>query len=93
MDDRSSTPSPEPRSGNKSTNRGKDPKDANVLAFNIVQMATGQVEKPGEKNHAAVTLGRLSGLKGGKAPATTLTPERRAEIAKKAAERRWAKQD
>ena len=62
-----------------------------MTAFNIVQMATGQMEKPEppKKNEAAVTLGRLGGLKGGKARAVKLTPERRAEIAKKAAEKRW----
>jgi hypothetical protein len=89
MQDRSSTPDPKPRSGNKSENRGKGHKDANILAFDIVQMATGQVEKPAEKNPAAVSLGRLGGLKGGKARATALTPEKRKEIAKKAAEKRW----
>lgn len=41
------------------------------------------------KNPAAVALGRKGGLKGGKARAKTLTPERRAEIAKLAASKRW----
>ena len=44
------------------------------------------------KNPAAVALGRLGGLKGGRARATNLTPERRTEIAKKAALARWGKQ-
>ncbi len=44
-----------------------------------------------EKNPAAVALGKLGGKKGGKARAEKLTPERRKEIAKKAAEARWAK--
>ena len=43
------------------------------------------------KNKAAVALGRLGGLKGGKARAEALTPERRKEIAKKAIAARWAK--
>jgi hypothetical protein len=43
----------------------------------------------GEKNPAAVALGRLGGRKGGPARAQALTPERRKEIAKKAAEARW----
>ena len=43
------------------------------------------------KNPAAVALGRLGGKKGGKARAAALTPERRKEIAKKAAEKRWSK--
>jgi len=46
----------------------------------------------GEKNPAAVALGRLGGKKGGPARAKALTPERRKEIAKKAIEARWAAQ-
>ena len=42
------------------------------------------------KNPAAVALGRLGGLKGGKTRAANLTPEQRKEIAKKAAAR-WGK--
>lgn len=78
--------------GNRSTNRGKGKPDANQLAHNIVQQATGQVEKPveKEKNPAAVTLGRLGGLKGGKARAESLTAKKRSEIARKAAQKRWA---
>lgn len=40
-------------------------------------------------NNAAAELGRRGGLKGGKARAEKLTPERRSEIAKKAAAKRW----
>jgi hypothetical protein len=36
-------------------------------------------------------LGRIGGLKGGKARAAKLTPERRKEIAQKAIAARWAK--
>jgi len=48
-------------------------------------------EKPParEKNAAAVELGRLGGLKGGKARAKKLTPEQRSESARKAAQARW----
>jgi hypothetical protein len=42
------------------------------------------------KDPNAVALGRKGGLKGGKARAAKLTPEQRAEIAKKAAAARWA---
>jgi len=41
------------------------------------------------KNPAAVALGRLGGLKGGKARAAKLTAERRSEIASVAAKARW----
>jgi len=42
------------------------------------------------KNPAAVAMGKLGGPKGGPARAAALTPERRSEIARKAAERRWS---
>lgn len=71
----------------------KKSKDANVIASQIVQEATGEELVPREdgKNMAAVALGRLGGLKGGKARAKKLTPEQRKEIAKKAALARWRK--
>lgn len=77
---------------NRSSNRGKGRPDPNEIAFNVVQQATGQAPKPEPpkaKNPAAVTLGRLGGLKGGKARADALTPAKRKAIAKKAAEARW----
>jgi len=66
--------------------------DLNETAFAIVQQATGQAPKPQqhEKNPAAVSLGRLGGLKGGKARAESLSPQRRKAIAEKAAQIRWA---
>lgn len=42
-----------------------------------------------DKDPAAVSLGRRGGLKGGPVRAASLTPERRAEIARKAAQTRW----
>lgn len=69
----------------------KRPTDINKLAKMIVEEATKEPEPPKEKNPAAVALGRLGGLKGGKARAEKLTDERRKEIAKKAAEKRWSK--
>jgi len=42
-----------------------------------------------KKNPNAVALGRLGGLKGGKARAAALSPERRKEIAIKASKTRW----
>ena len=44
---------------------------------------------PSRKNPAAVSLGRLGGLKGGKARAAKLTSKKRTAIAKKAATARW----
>jgi hypothetical protein len=72
--------------------------DPNQLAFGIVQAITGQPPpaKPAEptpdgKNPAAVALGRLGGKKGGPARAAKLTKKQRSEIAKRAAQVRWAK--
>lgn len=42
------------------------------------------------KNPAAVALGRMGGLKGGKARAAAMTPEQRTAAAKKAADARWS---
>jgi hypothetical protein len=80
--------------GNKTPKRGQGPPDPNVLAFNIVQQATGQIPKvdpDAGKNPAAVSLGRLGGLKGGAARAKALSPTKRKQIAKKAAAARWLK--
>ncbi len=70
--------------------------DVNVTAFEILQAATGElVEKPPkkktqpEKNPAAVVLGRLGGMKGGKARASKLSAKKRQQIAREAAMSRW----
>ena len=73
--------------------RSRRPRDTNKLAADIVAEATG-VEPAGEpevpeKNPAAVALGRLGGLKGGKARAAKLTAEQRSAIARRAAQARW----
>jgi hypothetical protein len=52
--------------------------------------ATPETAQPAKNPHAQA-LGKLGGKKGGKARAAKLTPERRAEIAKKAAAARWGK--
>jgi hypothetical protein len=55
---------------------------------------TTSVERDNEKkpqNPAAVSLGRLGALKGGKARAETLSPERWSEIARIAGEARYGK--
>jgi len=74
----------------------KKPSDVNQLAKSIVDEATMEelLQKATEdgKNPAAVMLGRLGGLKGGKARAAKLSAAQRREIAKKAANTRWQKQ-
>jgi hypothetical protein len=73
--------------------RKKRPRDPVQLAKLIGDIATGQTEdsEPDDRNQAAVELGRLGGKKGGIARADKLSAERRQEIAKKAARKRWSK--
>jgi hypothetical protein len=61
--------------------------DLNRLAARIVKQATeGEPSKT-----AAQASGRSGGLKGGKARAAKLTPAKRSEIARKAAQARWGR--
>lgn len=67
----------------------KRPADAIGLAVMVGKIATGEIEDsvPDDgKDPAAKALG----AKGGRARADGMTPERRAEIAKKAAAKRWS---
>ena len=70
--------------------------DLNQLAKRIVDEATGEIQPEpeiDENKKAAIESGRLGGLKGGKARAEKLTPEERSEIASKAANTRWLKEN
>jgi hypothetical protein len=72
------------------------PRDMNQLAKRIVDISVGEAEdepirEEPEKNPHAVALGRLGGLRGGKARAERLAPEKRREIARIAAASRWKK--
>jgi hypothetical protein len=72
----------------------KRPRDVNVLAKLITDVATGQVELPKTdegKDPAAVALGRKGGLKGGKARAESLSSTQLRRIALKGAKARWSK--
>jgi hypothetical protein len=69
----------------------KRPADVIGNAVRVMQIATGEAEetrddKDAGKDKAAQEMGR----KGGAARAKNMTPERRAEIARKAAAKRWA---
>ena len=66
----------------------KRPADVIGAAVKVMQIATGEIDEDiGDdgKNKAAQELGRL----GGKARAEKLSKKRRAEIAQKAARKRW----
>ncbi len=69
------------------------PRDMAQLAKMVVDMATGDApaEPVSTKNPAAVALGHLGGLKGGKARAKGMTKKARSEAARKAARARWGK--
>ena len=74
----------------KGPNGEKRPADAVGLAVLIGKIATGEVDDatPDDgKDPAAKAMGK----KGGAARAASMTPERRAEIAKAAAAKRWGK--
>jgi hypothetical protein len=82
-----------PLRGREMTKTPKRPRDTNQLAKLMVDILTGQVEDreltPEERgvDPAASAMGK----KGGPARAASMSPERRAEIAKKAAAKRWGK--
>ena len=68
----------------------KRPADAIGLAVMIGKIATGEIEDTADSTKsAAAQLGSL----GGKKRAANMTAERRSEIAKKAAQRRWSAAD
>lgn len=66
------------------------PKDPSQRAKAILDMATGDRAEYTVEGTEAQILGRRGGLKGGKARAEALSAKRRKEIAKRAAESRWA---
>lgn len=66
----------------------KRPADVVSNAVHVMKIGTGEIEETlteDGKNAAAVALGR----KGGLARAKSISKTRRAEIARKAAKRRW----
>jgi hypothetical protein len=75
----------------------KLPKDPNQLAAEIVRLSTQESEEvtskpiPSAIASYLAKIGRQGGLKGGKARAKSLSPEKRIRIAKKAALARWGK--
>jgi hypothetical protein len=72
----------------------KMPRDVNQRAKATLDLITGEHQSEPEriKDAAAVALGRKGGMKGGPARAAKLSPERRSEIARKAAVARWSRE-
>ena len=72
--------------------RPNRPRDPSQLGKLIVDLSVGEVsEAVSPPDTMATEFVRNAGLKGGKARAAALAPERRREIARLAAERRWRK--
>lgn len=65
----------------------KRPADVIGAAVMVAKIATGEIEDT--KRDPGTEANRKGGLKGGKARSASMTKERRAEIAKKAAQKRW----
>ncbi len=68
----------------------KRPADTVANAVRVAKILTGEIEEDLDdsgKDKAAQSLGK----RGGAARRDKLTPERRAEIARKAAEKRWSR--
>ena len=72
--------------------RLKRPRDTNQLAKHIVDVATGEC-KEGLATGPVNEFARARGLKGGRARAESLSPDRRQEIARKAAKAKWSAKD
>lgn len=71
--------------------RRRRPRDPAQLAKLIVDIATGEVEdrEPTPEERGKDAAASAMGRKGGAARAAAMTPERCAEIARKAAAKRW----
>lgn len=68
------------------------PRDPNQLGKLIVDLSTGEgADKVPQPDSAATEFARSGGLKGGKARAAALSPQRRRAIARAAAKKRWGK--
>ena len=71
--------------------RIKRPRDPVQLAKLIGDIATGQAKDKGAEKPPTIDPRRKGGLKGGVARSASLDPQKRREIAQKAASARWAK--
>ncbi len=60
-------------------------------AVHVMKIATGEIVEDFPSNNGKDKAAQALGRKGGQKRAESMTPERRAEIAKKAAEKRWGK--
>ena len=69
----------------------KRPADVIGNGVRVMQIATGEIDESAPLDDGKDPAAKALGAKGGKKRAETISPERRAEIARMAAERRWKK--
>ena len=69
----------------------KRPGDVIGAAIMVAKIATGEIKEPTEVDDGKDPAAKALGKKGGAARAAKLTPEQRAEIARKAAAKRWTR--
>lgn len=65
------------------------PADTVSNAIRVAKILTGEIEEDTGQDDGKDKNAQALGRKGGAARAKSMTPERRAEIAKKAAAKRW----
>jgi hypothetical protein len=70
----------------------KRPRDVIGAAVKVAKIATGEIEEDTDPKVATRAAAAELGKRGGKAREDALSPERRKEIARKAAIKRWQKQ-
>jgi len=69
----------------------KRPADVIGNAVRVMRIATGEETEDTPVDDGKDPAAKALGRKGGAARAKSMTPERRAEIARKAAQQRWSK--
>lgn len=71
--------------------RPKRPADVVSNAVHVMKVLTGEAEDTAPPDDGKDPAAKALGSKGGKARANNMTPERRAEIARRAAAKRWSR--
>lgn len=69
----------------------KRPRDVVGNAVHVMKILTGEIEEPAEVEDGKDPAAKAMGRKGGAARAASMSAERRAEIARRAASVRWSK--
>jgi hypothetical protein len=71
----------------------KRPADTVSNAIRVAKILTGEIEEDTGQDDGKDKNAQALGRKGGAARAKSMTPERRAEVARKAAAKRWGARD